>query len=108
MLLSLLLVMTASMIRPFVTAIATSLSQVIFLEHWRSWPIEWGELGATVKDVFQSLYLRLESLVASGLTSILENPMHFAFHLAFFAVEITTFFISALSTPEPCANQWFH
>ena len=90
MLLSLLLVMTASIIRPFVTAIATSLSQVIFLEHWRSWPIEWGELGATVKDVFQSLYLRLESLVASGLTSILENPMHFAFHLAFFGSLLVT------------------
>jgi hypothetical protein len=80
--LSSLVLMTVSLVRPIFVAIATGFTQLVLLKEWRSWPIAWNALGGAIKEVFQSLYLSSESLIARGLTSFLDNPMQFAVHLS--------------------------
>jgi ABC-type multidrug transport system fused ATPase/permease subunit len=82
--LSLLVVMTVSVLRPVLIAIGSSLFKLSTLEQWRSWPIDWTSLVAQYKTVFRSLYLSLETLIANGLSNILENPLQVAFQMSIF------------------------
>ena len=88
--LSLLVIMTVSVLRPVLMAILSSFSQFIFLEQWRSWPIAWKELAGATKGVSRSLYLSLESLIAKGLANLLDNPLHFAFQISIFGSLLAT------------------
>jgi hypothetical protein len=82
MILSLSVVMMVSVVRPVLVAITTGFSKFLLLEEWRSWPIAWKALAQSTKGLFQYMYLSLESLLADGLTSFLDNPLRLAFHLS--------------------------
>ena len=86
-----LTVMTVSAVGPFVMAICSAITKIVFLEEWRQWPVAWeGLLGAT-SAVMRSLFHALESQGASALRSFLDSPIQFSFHLSmFFSLLITT------------------
>ncbi len=85
MVLASLIVMTVTVIGPFMTAIGQSLAQLFFLDEWRLRPLAWKTIGESVQNIMQSLALTLEGHAARSLTSFFENPMQFAFHLSIVA-----------------------
>jgi ABC-type multidrug transport system fused ATPase/permease subunit len=91
--LSLLVIMTVSVLRPVIGAIGTSLSKIVFLEQLRTWPVPWSELGSIVQGILKSLSLKLESLIAKGFSDFLDNPIRFAFHLSIFLSLMTVSFL---------------
>ena len=91
--LSLLVIMTVSVLRPVVGAIGTSLAHIVCLKQLRTWPVPWRELGSIVQAILKSLSLKLESLVARGFTDFLDNPIRFAFHLSIFVSLMTVSFL---------------
>jgi ABC-type multidrug transport system fused ATPase/permease subunit len=84
MILSLLVVMTVSVLRPALVAIGTSFFKLITLDEWRSWPIDWASLVGQYKVVFSSLYVSVETWIANGLVNVLDNPLTVAFKVSIF------------------------
>lgn len=84
MILSVLVVMTVSVLRPALVAIGTSLVQIVTLDEWTSWPIDWRSLVDHYRVVFRSLFLSLETVFANGLSKLLENPLQIAFKASIF------------------------
>jgi ABC-type multidrug transport system fused ATPase/permease subunit len=84
MILSLLVVMTVSVLRPALAAIGTSFFTLITLDEWRSWPIDWASLVGQYKVVFRSLYVSLGTLIANGLLNVLDTPLNVAFKVSIF------------------------
>lgn len=84
MVLGSLIVMTVTVIGPVLTALGNGASQLVMLDEWRSWPIAWKPLGSSIQHILKSLGVTLESLMARGANTFLENPIQFAFHLSIF------------------------
>jgi hypothetical protein len=91
--LSLLVIMTVAVLRPVVGAIVTSVTQIVFLEQLRTWPVPWSELGSIMQAILKSLSLKLESLVAGGFSDFFHNPIRFAFHVSIFVSLMTVSFL---------------
>ena len=79
-----LTVMTVSAVGPFVMAIVSAMTKIVFLEELRTWPVQWEGLFAAASAVMQNFFHSLEYQGASALRSLIDNPIQFSFHISMF------------------------
>jgi ABC-type multidrug transport system fused ATPase/permease subunit len=96
LILSSLVIMTISVVRPILMAVCGALSQIVLHDSLRSWPVPWGEIASASKTVLRDLFTVLEGLIAGALNEFLDSPGKFAFHLSIFVSLLTVSFLPTL------------
>jgi ABC-type multidrug transport system fused ATPase/permease subunit len=96
LILSALVIMTISVVRPIVMAVCGALSHIVLHDSLRSWPVPRGEIVSASKTALRDLFTTLEGLIAGSLTEFLDSPGKFAFHLSIFVSLLTVSFLPTL------------
>jgi len=97
MVLSVVVLMTVSIVRPLVVGTLVALADVVTLPQLRRWPLKWGEIGDSLKNIVLPLGDEVRQLVANEVGSILQHPLKLAFVCS---VLIAVFAMSLLPSME--------
>ena len=84
MVLSVVVVMTVSSVRPVVVGILVALTEMVTLEQWRQWPLPWSEIGSSMKDIILPLGGKVRDLVAGEMGKVMDEPLKLAFTCSVF------------------------
>jgi ABC-type multidrug transport system fused ATPase/permease subunit len=79
MVLSVVVVMTVSMVRPVVVAILVALTEMVTLEQWRHYPLPWSEIGSSMKNIILPLGDKVRDLIAGELGKVIDEPLKLVF-----------------------------
>ncbi len=92
MVLSIVILMTVSIVRPVIVGILVALLDVISLPQLRHWPLKLGEIATSIKDIVLPLGDEVTQLVAGEVGAIVQKPLKLSFVcsvvLAMFAMSI--------------------
>ena len=91
-----LIIMTISVVRPMIMVTLCALRDIILQDGLQRWPLPWSEIATTTKEVVFSLGVKLEELIASGISGSLDSPSKFAFHLTVFSSLLLISFLPAI------------
>ena len=97
MVLSVVVLMTVSIVRPIVGGVLVALSDMITLPQLRHWPLQWKEIASSLKNIIVPLGDKVRDLVAGEIGTILNEPLKLAFVCS---VLLSMFAMSALPSIE--------
>lgn len=77
--LSVVVLMTVSIVRPIAVGILMAALDLVTLPQLRHWPLQWGELATNVNNVILPLGDTVKNLIRDEIVSTLEHPLKLAF-----------------------------
>ena len=77
--LSVVVLMTVSIVRPVVVGIVMAALDLVTLPQLRHWPLQWREIATSVKNIILPLGDDVKNLIGDEIMSTLEHPLKLAF-----------------------------
>mmetsp|Transcript_27714 Transcript_27714/g.50350 ORF Transcript_27714/g.50350 Transcript_27714/m.50350 type:complete len:955 (-) Transcript_27714:34-2898(-) len=91
-----LAIVTVAVVQPIALAIFSASKDVVMLESWRHWPIEWGPLKDGLQETLIPLGHALKSLILEEWESVVRNPLALVVKSALFLSLLVASFLPKL------------
>uniref|UniRef100_A0A7S4AKX4 ABC transporter domain-containing protein n=1 Tax=Pseudo-nitzschia australis TaxID=44445 RepID=A0A7S4AKX4_9STRA len=76
--------MTVSAVGPILMAFTSTFTDIAMLQELRQWPVQWQNIFSASSILIQNLFRTLESHSTRAISTFVEKPMQFSFHLSMF------------------------
>lgn len=97
-LLSTIVLMTVSFIRPLIAVLLRFPIDILSIDQLRTWPVQWQGIAGNLKGAMLPIYETVRSLVGTELNAVVENPLKIAYEASVFAALVGAAFLPILES----------